>query len=281
MRLDTQKHDRDAAGFTYVYPVVSRRAQGVSIGVNLNPNNACNWRCAYCQVPGLSRGNGPEIDLDQLERELLAMLNDVVDGDFMERAVPEGSRRLNDVALSGNGEPTTSRQFDEALEVVERVLAKLRLLGKIPVILITNGSLVHQERVQRGLERLAQMRGEVWFKLDSATAEGVRRLNDTGMGIERVAANLQTAAKLCPTRVQTCALAFDGEPPSEGEQEAYLGFLEQRLSTGCNLGGVLLYGLERKSYQPEASRIEKLPQSWLEAFAARIRALGLEVSVHA
>ena len=43
--LDSTDHSRDSAGMTYVYPVVSRRAGGVSIGMNLNPNNACNWRC--------------------------------------------------------------------------------------------------------------------------------------------------------------------------------------------------------------------------------------------
>jgi hypothetical protein len=77
-QLDATDHDRDSAGMTYVYPVVSRRAQGVSIGINLNPNNACNWRCVYCQVPNLTRGAAPEIDLAQLERELRTMLEDAI-----------------------------------------------------------------------------------------------------------------------------------------------------------------------------------------------------------
>ena len=56
MTLGTDDHSRDAAGLKYVYPVVSRRAEGVSVGINLNPNNACNWRCVYCQVPDLVLG---------------------------------------------------------------------------------------------------------------------------------------------------------------------------------------------------------------------------------
>jgi hypothetical protein len=35
--LTSINHDRNSAGMTYVYPVVSRRAGGVSVGVNLNP----------------------------------------------------------------------------------------------------------------------------------------------------------------------------------------------------------------------------------------------------
>src|SRR5258706_11378459 len=111
MSLTTDNHDRDSAGMTYVYPVVSRRAGGVSVGINLNPNNACNWRCVYCQVPGLVFGNAPAIDLALLETELRGFLQEALHGDWMERCVPEEARRLSDVAFSGNGEPTSSRQF--------------------------------------------------------------------------------------------------------------------------------------------------------------------------
>src|SRR5512137_2236300 len=89
-RLTVKDHSRDSAGMLYVYPVVSRRAGGVSIGINLNPNNACNWRCLYCQVPNLGRGGPPPIDLRRLEGELDEMLDAVVVGDFLERRVPEG-----------------------------------------------------------------------------------------------------------------------------------------------------------------------------------------------
>jgi len=280
VRLTTKLHDRDAAGLTYVYPVVSRRARGVSVGVNMNPNNACNWRCVYCQVPDLVNGAAPEIDLELLEQELREMLGAIVNGDFLERHVPEGSRRLNDVAFSGNGEATTSRQLDEALAVTERVLADLELLGQLPVVLISNGSMVHKGDVQRALERLARMNGELWFKLDSATVEGRKRLNDAAIGSERVEQNLELAARLCPTRIQTIALALDDAPPSETEQRAWLELVGRVLARGAPIRDVLLYGLERPSQQPEASRLSKLPESWLEGFAARVRELGLEVQVH-
>jgi wyosine [tRNA(Phe)-imidazoG37] synthetase (radical SAM superfamily) len=61
-----------------VYPVVSRRAGGVSVGINLNPNNKCNWRCIYCQVPNLARGNAPKIDVAQLRAELTGFLREII-----------------------------------------------------------------------------------------------------------------------------------------------------------------------------------------------------------
>ena len=81
--LSVVDHDRQGAGLLYVYPVVSRRAGGVSIGVNLNINNACNWRCVYCQVPDLTRGAPPPVDLVRLRQELKGFLDDVLHGDFL------------------------------------------------------------------------------------------------------------------------------------------------------------------------------------------------------
>src|SRR4051812_33650266 len=149
MALTTTDHDRGAAGMTYVYPVVSRRARGVSVGINLNPNKACNWRCVYCQVPGLVRGKGPPIDVALLRSELRTLLTAIVRGDYLERHVPEGARRLNDIAFSGDGEPTSSPQLHEALEVVASLRAELGLGPEVKTIFITNGSLVDLPEVAR------------------------------------------------------------------------------------------------------------------------------------
>lgn len=69
-KLTVTNHNRNLTGLTYVYPVLSRRAGGLSIGINFNTNNACNWRCIYCQVPELKNGAAPEIDLNLLASEL-------------------------------------------------------------------------------------------------------------------------------------------------------------------------------------------------------------------
>ena len=277
--LNVTQHPRDVVGMTYVYPVVSRRAGGVSVGVNLNPNNACNWRCAYCQVPNLQRGAAPEIDLVLLEQELTAMLSRIVHGDFMQTAVPEDMRVLHDIAISGNGEPTSAKVFTAVVEIITRVMAVFGLVGTIKLVLISNGSLMHKSYVQAGLRKIAGVGGEVWFKVDSATREGLRRVNDTEITPARVLANLQIAAKLCPIWLQTCVFAMDGEPPSMGEQAAYLDFIRQTLVLGVKLQGVLLYGIARDSQQIEAERLSVLPRAWLDAFAARIVECGVAVKV--
>lgn len=277
--LTVTRHPRDVMGMTYVYPVVSRRAGGVSVGVNLNPNNACNWRCAYCQVPNLQRGAAPEIDLPLLEQELTTMLSSILHGDFMQTSVPADMRVLHDIAISGNGEPTSAKVFAEVVALIGRVMAQFDLIGTIKLVLISNGSLMDKPYVQTGLQQMAALGGEVWFKVDSATREGLRRVNDTEITPARMLANLQIAAGLCPTWLQTCVFATDGEPPSMSEQAAYLDFIRQALALGVNLRGVLLYGIARDSQQPEAVRLSALPRAWLDEFAARIVECGVAVKV--
>jgi wyosine [tRNA(Phe)-imidazoG37] synthetase (radical SAM superfamily) len=278
-QLTITNHDRGSLGMTYVYPVVSRRAGGVSIGINLNPNNACNWACIYCQVPGLKRGAAPPIDIAHLERELNSLLSDIIHGDFMAVHVPENARRLVDIALSGNGEPTSAREFPQVVELVGRVMAAFNLTHEIKLVLITNGSLIDRPRVQEGLQRMAAVNGEIWFKLDSATVAGMRRINQTRTQPDKHFERLAIAAGICPTWIQTCVFALDGKAPSQREQQAYLGFLRRAVHAQLPLAGVLLYGLARPSLQPSAARLSPLPAAWLENFAEAIRGTGLNVKV--
>jgi len=276
-RLSVTNHDRDAQGLEYVYAVVSRRAKGVSLGINLNPNNACNWRCVYCQVPDLVRGAGPAIDLPKLERELAGMLDDILEGDFLERSAPPEARELKDLAFSGNGEPTTSPQFAEAIALTARLLSERDLT--VPVTLITNGSMLNKAANLEALEALAAMNGRVWFKLDAGTAEGARRVNGQPLDLSSHLKRLAQSAARCPTWVQTCVFAMDGQPPTDDELDAYLHNLGRLVADDVPLEGVLLYTLARPSMQPEAPRLSALERDWLDTFADRIRALGLHVDV--
>jgi len=276
-QLEVTNHSRDSAGLTYVYPVISRRAGGVSVGISLNPNNACNWRCIYCQVPDLRRGSAPPIDMGQLERELRGFVETLLHGEFMRLQVPEGMRQIVDIAFSGNGEPTSAQEFPRAIELAGRVRRETGLEGAVSLRLITNGSLVGRSQVQDGVRRLGELGGETWFKVDAGTAEDYRRINNVELSPASVARNLGRCARLCPTWVQTCVFAIDGEGLTEEGVSAYIDVLDQ---AGIEkLAGVHLYGLARPSMQPEANRLSRLPEERLEAIAGRLRAKGLKVRV--
>ncbi len=278
--LTVEDHSRDSAGLTYVYPVLSRRAGGLSVGINLNPNNKCNWRCIYCQVSDLSRGSAPEIDLEKLSGELRQFLQDVLQGDFFERQnIEPDLRTIKDIALSGNGEPTSSAEFDKIIILLSKIMQEFDLRDQIKLVLITNGSFIQRPDVQKGLQNMSELNGEIWFKLDSATEQGMKRINNVNRTMNSVMANLDRACRLCPTWLQTCVFQQNGYPPSDEEQTAYLNFIQQLLKNNTPLKGILLYGLARPSMQPEATDLTALSPDWLENYADRIRQLSLPVKI--
>ena len=276
--LSIKDHNRFQEGFEYVYPVVSRRAGGLSLGINLNTNNACNWRCIYCQVPDLIRGAPPSVDMEVLEEELSVFLSQILSGSYLEDQVPKGQRRLNDIAFSGNGEPTSAPNFADAVKTIHGVRLRANVPEAVKTVLITNGSLMHQHKVMKGVRDLAGINGEVWFKIDRATVEGAQLINDTKINKSRIMSNLEASAKACPTWIQTCLFKLDGLHPADSDLDAYVQLIGEAVAKGIPFKGILLYGLARKSHQPESARLSKLDDGWLNAFAYRLRDLGVTVN---
>ena len=105
----------------FVYPVLSRRSGGISIGVNLNPDKICNFDCIYCQVDRRSQSETRFVETHALVEELRTTLDLVTSGAIYDtpkfRDVPAHLRRLNDIAFSGDGEPTTYKNFDELIQL--------------------------------------------------------------------------------------------------------------------------------------------------------------------
>jgi hypothetical protein len=275
--LSVDEHARDSVGMTYVYPVVSRRARGVSIGINLNPNNACNWKCVYCQVPGLIRGGPPPIDLAKLELELNSFLSELEAGNFMKNRVPLDAQTLRDVAFSGNGEPTMAEEFPEAVVLVVKTLRTHSLLGKIKLRLITNGSQVGKAAVRTGLAMMGKNDGEVWFKLDAATATGMAEVNGVRISPAAQLRRLRDCAGLCPTWIQSCFFLCDGKPPSASAIDSYVAAVGQVADV---IAGVHLYGIARPSMQPQAARLGRLPEAWFTELAGRLTRQGPRVTVN-
>ena len=277
--LSVVDHDRGFAGLKYVYPVVSRRAGGVSIGVNLNPNNACNWRCVYCQVPNLSRGSAPTVDFALLERELRQLLDAVCRGSYLEDHAPPEARTLKDIALSGNGEPTSCPDFADVVECIGRLREHYGIASSVGLVLITNGSLVTKPQVQRGLRLLSSYGGEVWFKLDRGADAELLSTNGSRVSVTRQLHRLGVAAGLCRTLVQSCWYTQSENNPLPAVVDDYVACLEQALQNGVQLAAVQLYTLARKPQLPEGRDLGAVSGDWLSRLAGRLTQLGLQVMV--
>lgn len=280
MGLSFDDHRRDGADRTMVYPVMSRRAGGLSIGVNLNLGQECNWACVYCEVEGLVRGAPGPVDLARLEQELDAVLTEASSGRWSNGTTGEGlPAEIKDISIAGDGEPTLSPQFDGAVEVCARLRQQHGLEGSARLVVITNGSRLHVPEVESGVRRLGEAGGSLWFKLDGGTPAAREEVNDVAIPDERVEANLVLATAACATWVQCMVLSIDGQGPSDEELDRRVELLERACEAGARPAGVVIYGLARPSQQPGAHRLSPLAGPRLEAIAARFEGLHLPLHV--
>ena len=264
-------HRRIWQDFDYCYPVISRRSRGVSLGVNLNPDKVCNFDCVYCEVDHSTPPKRRDLDLDQLDRELAVLLDLATSGELytfspFDSARPS-QRRLNDIAFSGDGEPTTARDF---AEVVARVgyLKAQRGLDLVKLVLITDSSRLQAPEVLVGLESLMAHQGEIWAKLDAGTEAYYREINRSSVPLERILDNLLATARHWPILIQTLFLEWQGQGPSAAELEAYCGRLEHILAQGGQLQAIQLYTVARPTPEAAARPLRHLE---MDAIAASLR----------
>lgn len=273
------RHARSFAANRFVYPVISRRSAGLSLGVNLNPDKICNFDCIYCQVDRSSPGETSFVELPRLLAELEEALRLATSGEIYrdERFAdtPEPWRRLNDIAFSGDGEPTTYRNFDEIVAACAQVKRRVAPAG-VKLILITNASMFHRPHVQRGLETLQANDGEIWAKLDAGTAEYFQRIDRTSIPFAQILDNIAWAAARWPVVIQSLFMRVAGEAPSEPECMAYLERLRELSSAGRRIKLVQIYTVARR---PTESYVTPLSDAEVDALVERVRReTGLEAA---
>ncbi len=238
--------------------------------MNLNPDKVCNFDCIYCQVDRRSEAETRFVELDQLLDELSDVLDLVTSGRLFEdakfSAVPMELRRLNDIAFSGDGEPTTYRNFDE---IIERVAAHKSSMGldAVKLVLITNASMFHRPAVERGLQLLDANNGEVWAKLETGTDEYYQLVERTKIPFRQVLDNITRAARARPIVIQSLFMRIQGESPSANEIEAYIDRLQEVVSAGGRIKLVQVYTVARR---PAEDFVAPLTQGEVDAIATRI-----------
>lgn len=219
------------------------------------------------------------MDFALLEQELRFFLDYVQHGGFFEQFNVEIDQRvIKDIAISGNGEPTSLINFDKAVHLIGEIATESGVFPASKFVLISNGSLIHQSTVQAGLVELDRYKGELWFKLDSATEQGRKLINNTGQSQQKLLEHLKIAASLCPTKLQTCMLHYQ-QVWSDSEKLAYLALLQELRGDKIELQEIMLYSVARQSFQMEADELERMNIEEMNAFAADIKALGYDVSV--
>ncbi len=277
----TRDHRRQWRDCLYVYPVISRRSKGLSIGVNLNPQKRCTFSCLYCQIDRRVRRDLRHVDVGSVERELELALAEAVSGRLWREerfaATPDELRRLNDIALSGDGEPTCLPDFDKAVEVAATARAKFHLTA-VKIIVLTNATQFHRPQVQRALPILDANNGEIWVKLDAGTEAYFQRINRPApdISLRKIIDSIIVVARGRPLVIQSLFCRLDSQAPSAEEIAAYCDRLGEILDGGGQLRLIQVHTVARP---PADKGVSALPDDQLEAIARTIRGVLPDIPV--
>lgn len=275
LQLAFSEHSRRWRDLLYVYPVISRRSKGLSIGVNLNPDMACNFDCVYCCVDRTSQPRVRKVDLAVLDDELRLILANYQqlfeEPEF--KGIPSAYRRLNDIAFSGDGEPTSSPLFHQAVQVAIAALRDLNV-PDCRIVVITDACYLTRPAVKAALAELDRADGEIWAKLDAGTENYFQLVNRPNYSLQHVLDNILDAARVRPIVIQSLFMRIDGQPPPPGEIAAYVERLRAIVASGGQIRNVQIYTVARRTAM---ANVTKLSPEELDSIAAPVRALGLPV----
>jgi wyosine [tRNA(Phe)-imidazoG37] synthetase (radical SAM superfamily) len=267
-----QDHARQFADFAFVYPVISRRAGGLSIGINLNPDKICNFDCIYCEVDRRTPGRASKVVVEQMRDELVAMIRFAKQGELAREPkfsdAPWLTREIKDLAFSGDGEPTMIHNFADCVQTVAEV-KRAEGLSKTKIVLITDAAGLDKADVKKGLEIMDANQGEVWGKLDAGTEAYFQLVNRSPVRFDRILRNLLATARVRPIVIQTLLLKVHGEAMPAVELAAYCNRLSDIVAQGGQIREVHAYTVARATPEVYATRLTK---EELEALASVIRA---------
>jgi wyosine [tRNA(Phe)-imidazoG37] synthetase (radical SAM superfamily) len=264
-------HSRTFEQYLFVYPVISRRARGLSIGVNLNPDKVCNFDCIYCEVDRRTPPRVRAVDPIRLRQELIQVIGQVRRGGVARHSrfsdATALATEIKDIAFSGDGEPTMISNFAECAQIVAEVRRQMRL-DSTKIVLITDAAGLDKADVKKGLAIMDASNGEVWGKLDAGTEGYYRLVNRTHIRFQRILKNLLETAQLRPIVIQSLFLRVHGEAMPETELLSYCDRLNELVRQGAQIREVHAYTVARPTPEPYATALGPLA---LETIGETIR----------
>jgi wyosine [tRNA(Phe)-imidazoG37] synthetase (radical SAM superfamily) len=263
----------------FVYVVISPRAGGLSVGINMSPDKRCEFDCAYCEINRKEPGTESVLRMDVMTGELTQTLDLIHQGRLREwstyRNIPDELLQLRHVALSGDGEPTLSPHFVEVIQAIIHI----RALGHFPffkAVLITNGIGLDTAEVKNGLGFLTKQ-DEVWAKLDAGTQAWMDKVNRGQVSLEKVLSNILNLAKQRPVIIQSLFPMLNGVEPPDEEILQYAQRLKDLREAGAQISLIQIYSATRPTLHSEYGH---LPLRSLSRIAHTVRQIsGLRAEV--
>jgi wyosine [tRNA(Phe)-imidazoG37] synthetase (radical SAM superfamily) len=254
-----KSHPRTWRENRYVYPVISRRSRGLSIGINLTPTRVCNFNCVYCQVDRSQPPAATHVDLDRLREELQTLVRSAQSGDLFETPpfdkVKDDARQIRDLAFSGDGEPTLSPLFGSAVKIAADIRREFHL-DDTRLVLITNASCLDRADVRSAVKMLHENNGIIWAKLDAGTESLFQRIARAHISLRRIVENLKEVSCEYPVEIQSLWMNIDHQPPGRHDIEAFAQRLNEITQAGGQIQRVQIYTIARPPAEESVSPLE-------------------------
>ena len=267
-------HSRSFKENRYVYPVLSRRSKGISVGINLNPDKVCNFNCIYCQVQRNGSAPGISVDISQICRELAETLELIKTGKIFLippfDKVPPELRHISDIAISGDGEPTMFPGFYEVVQEVLKIKEEWEERGHFPLVLISNSTGLNRPKVQDAIDLIYKNNGEVWLKLDAGSEDFHKKVSGSDIPLKVIIQNIKSVAIRHPVVIQSCFFRIDNSPFPISEIEDYCLLLKEIVESGGKIRLIQIYTVARP---PREDYVSPLSQNELNFIADKVHEL--------
>lgn len=238
--LQYSSHDRLSEYDRLVYPVVSRRAEGLSLGINVNPNKKCTFNCVYCQVDRSIEIDSLSPNLKQIDEELNEWLNNIYENCGLYKG-----HSLKDISIAGDGEPTTFSQLPELIENIIKTKKKYHF-DQCKIVIFTNGTRIAHQNILGILPDLYANQGEIWFKLDYWDDKSLKQINRSKMSAEKLIENLILVGRQFPLVLQSCFFSWQDQVYQDDLYENYINLVKKLLKEGVQIKFIQAYTLARK-----------------------------------
>ncbi len=147
--------------YRYLFGPVPSRRFGRSLGVDLVPAKTCSFNCPFCEVG--------ETTVSTLERAEYVPTDAVID-EIRQWLEQDGAADV--ITLAGSGEPTLHSRFGEIIDAI-------RASCEIPIVLLTNSSMLHLPEVQEAAAKASIVKGS----LSAWDEASFRRVNHPAAGL--------------------------------------------------------------------------------------------------
>lgn len=257
------------AGVLYdsiVYGPVDSRRFGVSLGINVLPENTkvCSFDCIYCEV-GWKSNFADENSLEQFHNR-----NDIYHS-LKDRLIDLKERHMipDNITFSGNGEPTMHPDFSNIVEDIKNI--RDQYVPQTKVTVLSNSTTLNNKSV---FDTLSNIENNI-MKLDSGSDYLFKLINQPSENIQLqdIIENLKKFNGNLFIQSMFLSGTHEGQYIDNTTEEEVSKWLEQ--IKAINPKGVMLYSIDRAT--PNHT-IEKISYDKLEKIANQVRELGIEAN---